>query len=449
MLTLPPEIMPVLNSFAPVFSERVWDWAQVLVAGAILAPRKRTVSAVLRVMGLSQEAQYQNYHRVLNRAVWSELDLSKILFGLLVKAFGGETIVVGVDDTLEQRPGGKAITAKGMFRDAVLSSKKHPVTVPGLRWLSMQMLAPVPWSQRVWGLPFLSVLACSRATHEAQGKRHKTLGEWTRQMVTLVRRWCPDRPLVLVVDGSLCAVWLAWRCVKLHATFVSRFRLDAQLYDFVPEQPPGKRGVKPSKGPKQLKLEQRLTHPDTQWVRCNIPWYGGVIRDLKVASGTSLWHRPSYSPLPVRWVLVSDPTDKLRPAAFFCTDLQADALQILQWVIMRWSMEVTFQEMHTHLGFETQRQWSDRAIARTTPCLLGLFSFITLLAHQLSHGAAIPTRSAAWYTKQHPTFSDVIAYVRRYLWSYTQFVHSPAQTQLIQIPEPVLAGLVDTLCYIT
>src|SRR5438105_2589179 len=213
MLTLPPEIMTLISEFAPVFSERIWDWVQVLVAGAILAPRKRTVSAVLRVMGLSHEAQYQNYHRVLNRAVWSELELSRLLFGLLVKAFGSETLVLGVDDTLEQRPGGKKIKAKGMFRDAVLSSKKHPVTVPGLRWLSMQMLARVPWSQRVWGLPFLSVLACSRAANEAQGQRHKTLGQWTRQMITLVRRWCPDHKLVLVVDGSLCAVWLAWRCV--------------------------------------------------------------------------------------------------------------------------------------------------------------------------------------------------------------------------------------------
>jgi hypothetical protein len=448
MLTLPPEIMTLMGQFAPVFSERIWDWAQVLVAGAILAPGKRTVSAVLRIMGLSDEPQYQNYHRVLNRAVWCELELSRILFGLLVRAFGSETIVLGADDTLERRPGGK-IKAKGMFRDAVQSSKKHPVTVPGLRWLSMQMLAKVPWGERVWGLPFLSVLACSRATNEARGKRHKTLGEWTRQMMTLVRRWCPDRKLVLVVDGSLCAVWLAWRCVRLGVTFVSRFRLDAQLYDFVPEQPSSKRGPKPTKGSKQMKLEERLTHPDTEWERCKVSWYGGTTRDLKIATGTSLWHRPSYAPLPVRWVLVSDPLDKLKPAAFFCTNLDASPLQILAWVIMRWSMEVTFQEMHTHLGFQTQRQWSDRAIARTSPCLFGLFSVITLLAHHLSQGSSIPTRSAAWYTKQHPTFSDVIAFVRHYLWSHTHFVQSPAQARFVQIPEPVLAGLVDTLCYIT
>jgi len=147
--------------------------------------------------------------------------------------------------------------------------------------------------------------------------------------------------------------------------------------------------------------------------------------------------------------LVRDPLGKYEPTAFFATDPQAKALQILDWFIMRWGLEVTFQEAHPHLGLETQRQWSDLAIARTTPALLGLFSLITLLAHQLTAGQPFPVRSAAWYLKQEPTFSDAIALVRRYLWLNTQFPNSPTKSGLVEFPAPVLAGLIDNLCYST
>jgi hypothetical protein len=447
MLSLPTEIMPIVNAFAPVFSERVWDWVQVMIVGAILAPGKRTVSAVLRVMGRSQDEQFQNYHRVLNRAVWSELAVSRVLLSRLVAAFGSGPLVIGADETLERRLGPK-IRHKGMFRDAVRSSKQYPVISPGLRWVSMMLLAQVPWGQRVWGLPFLTVLAPSQKTNEALGKRHKTSTEWVRQMITQVRRWYPARGLVLVVDGGLSAIWLAQRCVDLGITFVSRLRLDAQLYDPVDPQRPTRPGPKPTKGPRQQKLAARLTDPATNWSRQQVAWYGGVQREMDLATGTALWHRPGYAPLPIRWVLVRDPLGKLSPAAFFSTATETSPRHILQWVIMRWSVEVTFQEVRTHLGFETQRQWSDKAIARTTPALLGLFSLVTLLAHHLSRHHPLPARSAAWYVKTHPTFSDAIAFVRRYLWTHVEFVHSPVPTTVVQLPTAVLAGLVDTLCFV-
>jgi hypothetical protein len=149
--------------FAPVFSERVWDWVQVLVMGAILSPGKRTVASALRVMGLSDEAQFQTYHRVLNRAVWSALEVSQILLGRLVATFvpPDAPLIVGADETLERRKGEK-IVDKGVYRDAARSSKKHLVTSFGLRWVSMLLLVPVPWSSRVWALPFLAALAPSK-----------------------------------------------------------------------------------------------------------------------------------------------------------------------------------------------------------------------------------------------------------------------------------------------
>ncbi len=450
MLTMPPEIMTLMNAFSPVFSERTWDWIPILVVGAILAPGKRTVTSVLRVMGLSEERQYQRYHRVLNRAVWSSLRVSQILLGLLVMALvsQGASIIVAADETLERRKGDK-IKAKSVFRDAVRSSKKHLVTSYGLRWISMALLVTVPWSNRVWALPFLTVLAPSEKTNQANGKRHKTSIDWIGQMIAQVRRWLPERHLVLVVDGGLAAIKLGQRCRGYinPVTYVSRLRLDAGLYNWPGPQPKGKRGPKPKKGTRQPLLKARLQDAATQWQTLTIDWYDGKRRTLDIVTGTALWYTPGQNPLPLRWVLVRDPLGELRPAAFFATDLHASPEQILAWVVMRWSIEVTFEEARAHLGFETQRQWSDLAIVRTTPALLGLFSFVTLLAHRLTTDRPLPIRSAAWYSKSEATFSDVLAFVRRYLWTNTNFVQSQGQTRPIPISAAVLHGLVDLLCY--
>lgn len=450
MVTLPADIMIVLGYFAQAFSERTWDWVQVLVVGAILAPGKRTVTSVLRVMGLSEERQFQRYHRVLNRAKWSGLQVSQILLGLLVAAFVpvGGAIVLGADETLERRQG-KQIKAKSVFRDAARSSKKHTVKAFGLRWISLMLLVNVPWSSRVWALPFLTVLAPSEKTNIANGKRHKTSIDWVIQMLCQARRWLRQRQMVLVVDGGLIALKLGHQCQNFanSVTLVSRLRLDAQLYDWPEKQPKGKRGPKPQKGKRQLSLKQRLVNPTTAWRPLQIPWYGGTLRTLHITTGQSLWYTPGVKPLPIRWVLVRDPLGKLQDAAFLCTDLHVSPEQILRWYVMRWNVEVTFEEVRAHLGLETQRQWNVLAIARTTPALLGLYSLVVLLVQHLLDNQPLPVQTTAWYTKPEATFSDVIAFVRQYLWTHTQFVQSPIQDRPVPIPTSVLHRLVDLLCY--
>jgi len=239
MFPLPPEIISLLANFAPVFDKRVWEHAVVLLIGAILAPGKRTVTAALRIMGLSDEKHFINYHRVLSRATWSGLALSRILFGLLVALLlsANAPILIVIDDTLERRRGAK-IKAKGVFRDAVRSSEKHLVTCFGLRWVCMMLLVPLPWATRPWALPFLTVLAPSERTQTKQGKRHKSCVDWARQMLKQVYRWCATRPLVLLVDGGYAAVSLGLACSALPhpAILVTRLRLDASLYD--PPLPP-------------------------------------------------------------------------------------------------------------------------------------------------------------------------------------------------------------------
>src|SRR3990170_8943679 len=227
----------VLVPFAPLFSKRVWQHAQVLLAGAILAPGRRTVSSALRSMGLDQEKRFHRYHRVLSRASWSSREVSRVLLGLLVEAFvpEGDPLVVGIDETLERR-WGKKIAARGVYRDPVRSTHETFVKSSGLRWVCVMLLVEVPWASRVWALPFLCALAPSERYAAARGRRHKKITEWAWQMLLLVRRWYPQREIVAVADRAYASLKLLARCRKLRKpiTFITRLRLDAALYESAP-----------------------------------------------------------------------------------------------------------------------------------------------------------------------------------------------------------------------
>jgi hypothetical protein len=436
MLTLPSEYTTILRTFMPVFSRRIWQKAQVLVMGAILAPGQRTVASALRILGLESDRHFQNYHRVLNRAVWSSLELSRLLLGLLVSTFAlFGPVVMGLDDTIERRRGAQ-IKAKGIYRDPVRSSHSHFVKASGLRWLSLMLLVPIPWAKRVWALPFLTALAPSERYYCDRVHRHKKLTDWARQMLLQVRRWLPKRFLVVVADSSFAVLELLWRMTQLAnpICMITRFRLDAALY--APAPPPtGKKGRPRKKGERLPTLEQVLADPQTPWCQVSIPqWYGEAQRWVEIVSGTAVWYHNGMPAVPIRWVLIRDPKGKFKPQALLCTNPKIPALQILKWFVRRWQVEVTFHEVRTHLGVETQRQWTDQAIARTTPALLGLFSLVTLLAHTHADEGNLPVRQTAWYTKPLPTFSDALAIVRQVFWNHLNFRLLLPQTEMQKIP---------------
>jgi hypothetical protein len=276
-------------------------------------------------------------------------------------------------------------------------------------------------------------------------RRHKTSIDWVRQMMQQVRRWLPGRRIVLVVDGGFAAVSLALACVTHQVVLVSRLRWDAARHHRPGPQPPGKRGPKPTKGKRQRSLQAWANRSDTPWEKVEVDWYGGQRKRLWVFSRTALWYTPGLPPVDIRYVMVCDPGEKLRIAAFFCTDLQATPGQSLAWVIMRWSVEVTFEEARAHLGLATQRQWSDQAIARTTPVLLALFSIVTVSALRLSQGAQIPVPLTAWYHKAEPTFVDGLTLVRHHLWRARYLGNSAAETEFIQFPRETFERLINGL----
>ena len=202
------------------------------------------------------------------------------------------------------------------------------------------------------------------------------------------------------------------------------------------------------KGKRLPTLLEVLHDPTTVWTSLTVSgWYRKPQREVAVVSATAVWSHSGMPPVPIRWVLIRDPLGKFTPQALLSTDVTLPPIQIMTWFVQRWQVEVTFQEVRTHLGVETQRQWADLAITRTTPALFGLFSVVTLLAHRCSARREVPTRAAAWYLKEIPTFADALALVRSRLWHHAHFSLSQNNHDLIQIPRPLFDCLTETLCY--
>jgi hypothetical protein len=448
MPTLPSELMSLIVAFAPLFSKPVRQHVQVLLIGAILAPGKRTVTSALRVCGLSHERHFQTYHRVLNRARWSSLSASRILLWLLIKSFAPKgALVFAIDDTIERRRA-ERITAKGIYRDPVRSSHSHFVKASGLRWLCLMLTVRIPWAERVWALPVLTALCPSERYDKERRRPPKKLTTWARQMLLQVKQWVPEREMVVVADSSFAALELLSR-LRQQMTVITRLRLDAALYDPAPVRRPRQNGRPRLKGARLPTLATVLKDEQTVWSQHRIAgWYGGTARVVEVASAVAVWYHTGMVPVPVRWVLVKDPLTEFKPQALLSTNLESDPVEMLEWFVRRWQVEVTFEEARAHLGMETQRQWSEKAIARTTPAVLALFSIVTLLAHQhYCQKRKLFVRQAAWYVKRLPTFSDALATVRQQLWREVGFHTSRSGTDSVKVDRALLERLTDALCY--
>jgi hypothetical protein len=281
-------MVQALAPFAPLFSERVFRHARVLLIGALLAPGARTVSSALRAMGWDRKKRFHRYHRVLSRASWSSLEVGRVLLGLVVEAFAreGSPLVVGIDETLERRYGRK-IAARGIYRDPVRCTHETFLKSSGLRWVCAMLLVEIPWAGRVWALPFLSALAPSERYAAKRGKRHKKITEWAWQMLLVLRRWYPEREIVVTADGAYASLKLLdrWRKLCAPITFVSRLRLDAALYEPAPPRRPHQIGRPRLKGERLPNLSEAAEDPGTIWESARIAnWYASGDRTLEIAS---------------------------------------------------------------------------------------------------------------------------------------------------------------------
>jgi hypothetical protein len=268
-------------------------------------------------------------------------------------------------------------------------------------------------------------------------------------MIFQVRQWLPERLLVVVADRSYAALERLAACQGWPppVTVVTRVRLDAALYAPAYAHSAGRPGRPRKQGVRQPTLAQRLSAPATVWQETTGRWDGGTTRSVRLAAPTAVWYHSGLPPVSIRWVLVTDPDGTFEPQALVSPDPDATPIQIGEWFVQRWQLAVTFEEARAHVGIEPQRQWSEKAILRTTPVLLGLFSWVSLFAPHLLQGQELPVRQAAWYTTALPPFSDTLALVRQHLWPATISWTSPEAADVVKIPKALFARLTDALAY--
>jgi hypothetical protein len=444
----PALILAVLEVYRPEFTARTWARVVTIVTGTILARGRRTVAAALRQMGLHDDPNFSSYHQVFNRAAWSPLRLARRLLWAAIAAFvpKGVGLSFAIDETLERR-WGREIRIRGHYRDPLASSKKRSVSASGIRWIVLALVVTVPWASRPWALPILSLPAPTPKVSLKLGRRHKTIAQWARQMIACLRRWLPGVELTVVGDSAYSVIELGLACRRRDVRLIAPLRLDARLFTPAPPKVPGKPGRPRVAGDRLPNLAVVLADPKTAWSRVAIRWYDGSDRDLEIVSGTALWYHSGIDPLPIRWVLTRDPAGQLEPRAYFSTRPEDEPAAIPAEFVKRWPIEVTFEETRAHLGVETQRQWSDLAIERETPCLLGLYSLVALIGRALHQSSPIAIRAAAWYPKAGATFSDVLAAVRRECWGFLDIRTSQGDPSCAEIPRAQLDRLLNAACY--
>jgi hypothetical protein len=421
MCNLPVPMIIVMTIFSPLFSNPTYQNLLTITFGHILCKGRRTIADILRQVGLRNVKNFSKYHEFLNRAKWSAFTGSKILLLKLVSLTTGP-ILISIDSTVERRKGTK-IKGLGRQRDAVRSTKDKKVLTIGLNWLVSAIHIKLPWCSRTWAFPFLTILmppkrplSSSKNRNDLNKKtKHKTLNDWACQVAFLLRRWLGSlKKVILIADSCFATYKLANTCVDLGITLISRIRLDARFYSPPPVELKKGRGRKRIVGKRLPTLQQILETDTSTWTVMEVTWYGGESRKVEFLTGTCFWYGYGIRPVPIRWVLVRDPCKNFQTVGLFSTDVDKPAHEILEAFISRWQIEVTFEEARRHLGIETQRQWSDQAIDRTTPCLFASYSIISLTALEFlqANKETMPIQRSSWYKKKHVTFSDVLAYVR-------------------------------------
>jgi DDE superfamily endonuclease len=441
-------IITLLEPFRCLFTAPTWKKMLTLLRGTLRARGRRTVTAALWHTGHHQDPHFSTFHQALNRARWSPLQASRHLLRLIIETFvqAGGTLDVVIDETLERRWGAQ-IRKRGHYRDSALSSHERSVSSPGLRWIVLAVVVTVPWTRQRWALPFLCRLATTPEVSAQLGLRHKTLGLRARQAVSLLRHWLPGVPIKLLGDQAYSILELGLHCPHHQITLIAPFRRDSVIHEPTAVRAPHTRGRPRVVGPRLPAREQILHDPQTVWQRLTREWYGEGQRTLELCSGTAWWYRFGSTPLPIRWVLTRDPAGKRPVKALFSTDQAQSAEEVVCDFMKRWSLEATFEESRAHLGSETQRQWSERAIERTTPLLFGLDSRVALFGSALAPDGRPPHRQAAWYHKSAATFSAILALVRRHLWGNFVFPTSRSDPDVVLVPRATLAQLAHAVCY--
>lgn len=445
MLSLPSVAQPLFLKLSVAFTKPTSQRILLLLIGAILTRGAHTITSVLRTLRGWVPGHCSSYHRVFSRAVWSLWPLGRILAGAILRWIpNDEPVLVPMDDTTAQHRGAK-VYGKGCHHDAVRSSHTHVVWRWGHRWVVLAISVKFPFTSRRWALPILAALYRPQELNDAERRRHKTAPDLARGLMATLIHWFPERKFVFLGDGGYASHALARFCFRhrSHATLVSRFHGDANLYAPPPKRARGK-GRPRVKGPK-LPAPKKVVKKSRR-TSALVGWYGGGQRHVEYVSGIGHWYKSGQGLVPIRWVFVHDLDGTHRDEYFYTTDTTLPPETIITYYTARWPIETTFQEVRAHLGFETPRQRVAKSVLRTAPCLLGLFSVVCLIFAEHARRHRITPAATEWYAKKEVTFSDAIAEVRRLFWSKTIF-ETPSHNEAVQkIPLRLRSLLLYQLC---
>jgi DDE superfamily endonuclease len=443
MLRLPKAAEPLVSAFSVAFTRPTFQRVVTLTLGAILALRQRTVTAMLRAVGPLANGHWSDFHRVLCCRVWSTWPLGKVLAAMILELIPeNQPVICPVDDTTPQHKG-KRVYGKGCHHDACRSTHSHMVWVWGHKWVVLAINVKFPFARRPWALPVLCALYRPEKLNQQEGRRHKTPIQLARQLMATLIHWFPRRKFILVGDGGYASHELARFCHRhrRHVALVSRFHGDANLYAPPPQGKP-RRGRPRLKGRKLAAPSAVVAKSKAQ--RFTVSWYGGKTRRVELISGQGHWYKGGGGLVPLRWVFVHDLQGTHRDEYFYTTDPTLPPPQIVSLFTGRWSIEVTFQEVRAHLGFHTPRNWSAKSVLRTAPCLLGLFSVVSLIFHRHTHGQEVRPAGDHWYLKTEASFGDAIASVRRLCWQEI-LKQSPWHAGVAKLPRRLRITLLDHL----
>lgn len=496
MLSLPKEAQ-FLEQFRVAFTLPTYERFVVLCVGAIVTMGRRSVSRILWSVRCLMQGHPSSYHRFFCAARWSLWPIAKVLAAMVVELVPrDQPIGVIADDTVEQHLGDH-VFAKGCHRDAVRSSWTRTVFKFGHKWVVLAIAVRLPGCSRAWALPVLAALYVSppKAPAKAAPKagpqegaspkpknkggrkpggnqqrltpqlrkrdksgrlppRHKTPALLARQMMATLMHWFPDRRFILLGDWGFASHDLALFCHRhrRRLTLVARTRSDMSLYALPPaKRQGGRRGCPPRKGrklPTPAQAVAAAAAAGSPRRHATLRWYGNGVRDLQLLGGCGGWYRHRGSGraalIPVRWVGVLDPKSG-REDFFYTTDSSWTPQRIVETFAGRWPIEVTFEEVRAHLGFEQTRHWCKNSVLRVAPCLLGLFSVVSLIYVELARQGRVKVRTTPCYSKPAPTFADALAAVRRLLWEQVILEHAPCGSHVAQLPAPIREMLLEHL----
>lgn len=495
MIELPKELA-LLRPLLVAFSEQTRKRFVVLALGAIIAMGRRTVSRVLWAVAPLARGHACGYHRFFSSARWSLWTLARVLAAMVLELTDRDKpLVLIVDDTVVGHRG-KQVFGKGWHRDAVNSGPGHLGKKLGHKWVVMAVSVSLPRCKRPWALPVLAALyivppklpetadgqvrrqagranpamrpkgkkdAGAAATRQSRSKlpvlrkrdadgklepRFKSPCLLARQMLAVMIHWFPDRKFILLGDGGFASHDLALFCHRhrRHATLIARFCGDARLYAR-PDRLPKKRGRKRVKG-LPLPAPQESVAAAEHLRQATLPWYGQRVRDVQMLGGSGGWYRCRGSGrgamVPVRWVYVREMLHQ-GEAYLYSTDPNLADAAIATGFVGRWPIEVTFEEVRAHLGFATPRQRCKQSVLRTGPCLLGLFSLVSLIYAQLAAERPVKLQGTCCYAKTEPTFADALAAVRRVIWQQIILPRTAGGKLAAQLPHPLRELLLDHL----